>query len=89
MAMRITELIDRAQKEICAITGLEISTTLGIGRDNSNWKITLEMIEKHSIPDQMDILGIYEIFFDASGNLIRFRRKGLRKRMETLGFEEV
>jgi hypothetical protein len=89
MAIGITELIDKAQREISAITGLEISTTLGIGKDDSNWKITLEMVEKHSIPDQMDILGIYEVFFDENGDLIRFRRKGLRKRIETSGFEEV
>jgi len=41
------------------------------------------MVEKQSIPDQMDILALYEALFDEEGNLIGFERKAMRKRMET------
>jgi len=41
------------------------------------------MLEKQSIPDQMDILAVYETLFDEEGNLLGFERKAMRKRMET------
>lgn len=87
MSISVTKLVDRARNELSEITGLEPSSMVGLGRDNSNWKVVMEMVEKHSIPDQMDILGIYEILFDDDGNMIKFRRKGLRKRGDTAEFE--
>lgn len=87
MPVNLTNMVEKASKELSEITGLDHSTTVGIDRDNSNWKVTLELVEKHSIPDQMDILGIYEIFFDEDGNLVSFKRKGLRKRMDMASIE--
>jgi len=42
------------------------------------------MLEKKSIPDQMDILAIYEALLDDEGNLLGFERKSMRTRMETV-----
>ncbi|MFQ6067275.1 MAG: gas vesicle protein GvpO [bacterium] len=47
------------------------------------------MIEKHSIPDQMDILATYDVVLDEDGKLLEFNRTGLRKRCDTeVGVEE-
>ena len=73
----------KTREEIIKVTGLELSATLGAVRKDSSWSVTVEMIEKHSIPDQMDILAVYETILDDEGNLIEFKRKRLRKRMDT------
>jgi len=86
MAMTIPELIERAREEISKLTNLELSTTLGAVKDEKGWHVSLELIEKHSIPDQMDILAIYDVWLDDDGNLLEFNRRGLRKRIDT---EEV
>jgi hypothetical protein len=83
MALSMLELIKKAREELKNVTGLDLSATLGAVRKNSNWCITVEMIEKHSIPDQMDILAVYETILDDEGNLIEFKRKGMRKRVDT------
>jgi len=83
MAKSIPELVERAREELSTVTGLELSTTLGAVKEERGWKISLEMVEKHSIPDQMDILAVYEAILDEEGNLIEFNRKGLRKRVDT------
>jgi len=83
MAMSILELVEKAREELGKITGLELSSTLGTVREEKGWKISMEMVEKHSVPDQMDILAIYEAIVDDNGNLIEFNRKGLRKRIDT------
>jgi len=88
MAKSMQELIEKAREELSKITGLELSTTLGAVKEEKGWKVTLEMVEKHSIPDQMDILAVYEVFLDDDGNVIEFKRVRLRKRVDTGGTEE-
>jgi len=77
-------LIEQARKELCTLTGLKVSSTIGAIKDEKGWHISVEMVEKHSIPDQMDILATYEVLLDENGKLLNFERKGMRKRMETV-----
>jgi len=83
MAKSIKDLIEKAREELGKITGLELSTTLGAVKEEKGWKVTLEMVEKHSLPDQMDILATYEVILDNDGNVIEFNRTRLRKRVDT------
>jgi len=85
MAKSIKELIEKAREELGKITGLELSTTLGAIKEERGWKVSLEMVEKHSLPDQMDILATYEVILDDDGNVIEFNRVKLRKRIDTEG----
>jgi len=86
MTMTMPELVERAREQISRLTNLELSTTLGAAKDEKGWHISLELIEKHSIPDQMDVLAIYDAWLDHDGNLLEFNRRRLRKRIDT---EEV
>ena len=86
MALAIPQLIERAREELSKVTGLELGSTLGAAKEEEGWRVSVEMVEKHSLPDQMDILANYEAILDDDGNLISFNRKALRKRIET---EEV
>lgn len=83
MALTVAQLVELAREELSKLTGLELSTTLGTIKDEKGWHVSVEMIEKHSIPDQMDILATYEALLDDNGNLIEFNRKKLRKRIDT------
>ena len=84
MAKDIGTLIEQARKELSKLTGLKASSTIGATKDEKGWHISIEMVEKQSIPDQMDILATYEVLFDEEGNLLNFERKGMRTRMETV-----
>lgn len=83
MAKDMHQIIELAREELSRVTGLEISTTLATVKDERGWRISMEMIEKHSIPDQMDILATYDVVLDDDGKLVEFYRKGLRKRVDT------
>ena len=83
MAKDLHQLIEIAREELSKVTGLEISTTLATVKDERGWRISMEMIEKHSIPDQMDILATYEVILDDDGKLVEFNRINLRKRVDT------
>jgi len=80
MAKDVGELIEKARKELSKLTGLKASTTIGIVNGDNGWRISVEMVEKESIPDQMDILATYEVSIDEGGNLLGFERKSMRKR---------
>lgn len=79
----VSYIANQAKEELASLTGLEPSTVMGIEKDGGDWKVTLEMIEKKSIPDAMDLLGTYEVHLDNDGQLLNFTRILLRKRGDT------
>ncbi|MDI6779431.1 MAG: gas vesicle protein GvpO [Bacteroidota bacterium] len=83
MAMNVDAIIEHARKKLSTLTGLKASSTIGATKDEMGWHISVEMVEKQSIPDQMDILATYEVLCDEDGNLLSFERKSMRKRCDT------
>ncbi|MBI5188383.1 MAG: gas vesicle protein [Nitrospirae bacterium] len=83
MAKDVGALIEQAREGLSKLTGLKLSSTVEATKDEKGWHISVEMVEKQSIPDQMDILATYEVLLDEEGNLLSFERKSMRKRMET------
>lgn len=88
MALGIGEVIEKARSELSKLTGLEISSTLATARDEDGWVVSTEVVEKHSLPDGMDILATYESKVDPDGNMLEFRRTKMRKRIDTENDEE-
>ena len=88
MALGIGKVIQKARSELGNLTGLEISSTVGAEKGEDGWLVTMEAVEKRSIPDGMDILAIYETRLDAEGNMQDFRRTKMRKRIDTEVAEE-
>ncbi|ABQ27003.1 hypothetical protein Gura_2830 [Geotalea uraniireducens Rf4] len=84
MAMSIGNIIQKARSELSVLTGLELSSTLKTAKDEMGWRVSVELVEKRVIPDNMDILATYEAVLDNHGNLLEFSRKGMRRRAETL-----
>ena len=84
MAKDVGTLIEKARKELSKLTGLTASSTAGVTKDEKGWNISIEMVEKRSIPDQMDILALYEVLLDEDGNILNFERKSMRRRMDSM-----
>lgn len=82
MAIGIAELTTKVRKDLGKITGLDPSSVVNTARDDTGWRVSIEMVEKHSIPDSMDLLATYEVLLDEEGNILEFSRKGMRKRNE-------
>ena len=88
--MKLKEVIEKAKKGIGELTTLKLNTVIGASKDEERkaWIVKMELIEKTSIPDGMDVLGTYEVQLSDEGEIIGFERKGLRKRMDTEKWEE-
>ena len=73
-----------AQEVIGKLTELEFDGVRGLSKDNGKWLVTVELIERKSIPDSQDLLGGYELTLDEEeGNVLGFERKTLHKRGDT------
>lgn len=83
MEKKAGTVIEQARKGLSKLTGLKASSIVGVTKIENGWHIFIEMVEKQSIPDQMDILATYEVLLDENGNLLDFERKSMRRRMET------
>lgn len=74
------EAAEIAQKEMTRLTRLELAGCRGLFQDDRQWHVTVEMVEKKSIPDAQDLLGLYEVIIDEEGNVVNFERTTFRKR---------
>ena len=81
--MNVTEAIFKAKESLPMLTNREFNGVIGISKEGNEWKITLELIERKSIPDSSDILGIYEMKLDEGGEVLAFNRVKLRRRGDT------
>lgn len=85
----LAQVLETAREELRNLTGLRLSTTVGTARSESGWRITVEMVEKTSVPDSMDLLATYEVHVDGDGHVMEFKRRGLRKRMDPEERKEI
>lgn len=53
------------------------------------WRITVEALERRSIPDSMDLLGRYEIRLNKNGALIGWTQTVIRRRCDIISSSET
>ena len=83
MAAGIAQIVESVRAELKALTGLDISSTVEVVKEDDEWRVVLEVVEKHSIPEGMDILASYETRLDGEGGMLEFKRTGMRRRIDT------
>lgn len=81
--MEVIELVNKLVTEFPPLINLKTSGVVAISRSEDGWIISIEMIEKKSIPDSMDVLGCYEVKLDDGGKICDFSRVRLRRRGDT------
>jgi hypothetical protein len=81
--MDMAEVAERAREQLARMTKLQPAGVIGTARDDQGWVVTVEMLEKKSIPDGADILGIYEVKLNDQGQVADFQRVRLRRRSDT------
>lgn len=62
---------------------------LGVEELEGEWRITVEALERKSIPDSLDLLGRYEIRLSKNGALIGWTQKVIRRRCDLIRCSET
>ena len=81
--MATKDILEKAKKELADLTGFKSPSAIGFKKEGNELIATIEVIEKESIPDGMDVLGTYEVRVDQDGKIINYERTDLRKRVDT------
>ena len=81
--MTTKDILEKVKKELADLTGFKSPSAIGFKKEGNELIATIEVIEKESIPDGMDVLGTYEVRVDDDGKIIGYERTDLRKRVDT------
>jgi len=79
------EVVGEAIKQVHQLIGKPIESVTGMGKDGSDWTVTLEVLELSRIPSTTDVLGSYEVTIDKNGELTGVQRTRRYPRSESGG----
>jgi hypothetical protein len=82
--MTMKEIAEKAKKEVADLTGFKSPSLVGAKKDGGGWILSIELVEKNSIPEGMDILGLYEVKTDMAGDIVNYKRKSSRRRSDII-----
>jgi Gas vesicle synthesis protein GvpO len=63
-----------AASHVAEMTGREPEGVTSLERIDSGWRVGIEVLETHRIPDSTDILAVYRVEIDDEGELVSYRR---------------
>jgi len=86
MALAMTELAERAKRQLAEVTGFKPVAAVGSYRDAKGWHVSVDMLEMARLPDSTDLLGTYEVDLDEEGSMVKFEKK--RTHLRGVPYEE-
>jgi hypothetical protein len=81
--MQLLKVTELAKAQLAEATNLEPLIVSGADRDDGGWRLQVEMVELQRIPESQDVIGAYEVRLDDEGEIVEWRRTGLRRRNDT------
>ncbi|MBM9506273.1 gas vesicle protein GvpO [Actinacidiphila acididurans] len=63
-----------AAEQVMDLTGREPQGVTSLDRTDQGWRVGVEVVETHRIPDSTDILAVYRVDLDEDGELLSYRR---------------
>ena len=63
-------------QQLADLTGKEFEGIVGIKKSDDGWTVQVEVLEMRRIPATTDVLALYEVEVDTSGDLTGYRRAG-------------
>ena len=82
MALAMTEVAERAKRQLAEVTGFKPVAAVGSYRDAKGWHVSVDMLEMARLPDSTDLLGTYVVELDEEGSMLKFEKKRSRLRGE-------
>lgn len=63
-----------AVEQLVDLIGRDPEVVTSVERNGDGWRVGVEVVESHRIPDSADILAVYEADVDSDGALLSYRR---------------
>lgn len=71
---RARAMIDRAKDHLRDLRDAEAEAVSSIHRTRDGWRVALDVVEVHRIPESTDVLATYELDLDDDGELVTLER---------------
>lgn len=73
-AKSLREVAVTAARELAELIGQVPEGIVAVERQDDGWRVLVEVVESHRIPETTDILAVYEVDVDPDGAVISYRR---------------
>ena len=74
--MSASRIAEAAARQLGELTTKDVEGVTALQRTDEGWIVQLEVLELRRIPATTDVLAIYEVSVDSSGELEEYRRRG-------------
>jgi hypothetical protein len=68
------EIVGGARRHLRELLGAEPESVSGVRRENGHWRVRLEVVDIHRIPESTDVLSSYDVVVDEDGGLVEIDR---------------
>jgi hypothetical protein len=79
--LELSEAVEKAVEGLAPLR-LKLSSVTAVSRTEDGWRVSIELVERHAVPDTMDLLGVYEVLLDPEGELVSYERIRVRRRCD-------
>ena len=69
-----TRAARRAALHLMELTGKDFEGIVGIKKVEDGWTVEVEVLEMRRVPSTTDVLAVYEVSVDGSGELVGYER---------------
>lgn len=74
------EISKKAMESIREMVKKEPLSIAGITKVGANWEVSVDVLERKSVPDTQDIIGRYLLIFGSDKQMISYKKTGTRHR---------
>ncbi|MDI6810921.1 MAG: gas vesicle protein GvpO [archaeon] len=78
----IVDLGEKARGIIEELLDKKAESVISVTKEESEWKVLVEVLERRAVPDSQDLLGRYELRLDENKELLGYERVVLRRRTD-------
>ncbi|TDD50157.1 gas vesicle protein [Saccharopolyspora elongata] len=73
-SLKAAQAAQLAVRQVHELTGRQPESVTSLERVENGWRVSVEVVESHRVPDTADILAVYEAELDQDGDLLSYRR---------------
>ena len=77
--IQMSDAVDIALRTL-GVTRLKVSSVISAAKADAGWRVAVELVERAAVPDTGDLLGIYEVELNQTGDVTRYERTRVRRR---------
>ena len=78
----IMDLGEKARGAIEELLDKHAESVISVTKEENEWKVLVEVLERRAVPDSQDLLGRYELRMDENKELLGYERVVLRRRID-------